>query len=311
MAAQSKENVLTKTNLEDEAEIYSTLKKSVREMKSLLTQGKSEERDSLHVAKQKDNETFFTRKNSDRNKGYYRNRDRNNSYKSRYPERRYSSRDKDNRNSSSNKRHYNDSRSGERPWRRDRNRSQSRGDHFRRNRSKSSRSFSRADSDRKNSSRSNEDSRRGRNKSSSEEEVNSIHLTQYEFQDNQFDKCDSFSDFNNDHDNLELVFSDGNCIIDPYKLVVDSACPKTVTGKSWMDAFIESKDDINIKRTKEKEFFKFSSSKVFLSKENYEIEVAIGKLKEKIKVSVVDADIPLLLGLDGLPRKVRCGNRYR
>ena len=97
---------------------------------------------------------------------------------------------------------------------------------------------------------------------------------------------------------FKVVFSEGNCIIDPYKLVVDSACPKTVTGKSWMDAFIESKDDINIKRTKEKEFFKFGPSKVSLSKENYEIEVAIGKLKEKIKVSVVDADIPLLLGLD-------------
>ena len=32
--------------------------------------------------------------------------------------------------------------------------------------------------------------------------------------------------------------------------------------------------------------------------ENYEIEVSIGTFNDKIKVSVVDADIPLLLGLD-------------
>ena len=37
---------------------------------------------------------------------------------------------------------------------------------------------------------------------------------------------------------------------------------------------------------------------IYTSEENYEIEVSIGMLKEVIKVSVVDANIPLLLGLD-------------
>ena len=83
-----------------------------------------------------------------------------------------------------------------------------------------------------------------------------------------------------------------------YRLIVDSACPKTVTGRPWLDAYIESKDDILIKRKKENEYFKFGPSKVFKSCENFEIEVNIGKLKETIRVSVVDADIPLLLGLD-------------
>ena len=38
LEAQSKENVLTRTNLDDEIEIYNSLKKAVREMKSALTQ---------------------------------------------------------------------------------------------------------------------------------------------------------------------------------------------------------------------------------------------------------------------------------
>ena len=37
---------------------------------------------------------------------------------------------------------------------------------------------------------------------------------------------------------------------------------------------------------------------MYTSKESYEIEVQIGSLKELIEVSVVDANIPLLLGLD-------------
>ena len=44
--------------------------------------------------------------------------------------------------------------------------------------------------------------------------------------------------------------------------------------------------------------FKFGPSQIYESKENYDIEVVIGDMKEHIKVSVVDADIPLLLGLD-------------
>lgn len=70
-----------------------------------------------------------------------------------------------------------------------------------------------------------------------------------------------------------------------------------------MDAFVESKGDkVMVKRGKEAEKFRFGhgfkTSKVYESKENYEIEVEVGKLKEKINVSVVDADIPLLLGRD-------------
>ena len=49
---------------------------------------------------------------------------------------------------------------------------------------------------------------------------------------------------------------------------------------------------------KENQKFRFGPSQIFTSKENYEIEVNIGGFKDTIKVSVVDADVPLLLGLD-------------
>ena len=70
---------------------------------------------------------------------------------------------------------------------------------------------------------------------------------------------------------------------------------KTVTDWPWIDAFIESKYDIKVNLEKENEKFRFSSSQIYTSTENYEIEVEIGNLKEFIKVSVVDAYISLLL----------------
>jgi hypothetical protein len=44
--------------------------------------------------------------------------------------------------------------------------------------------------------------------------------------------------------------------------VVDGGCPKTVTGKPWMDAYIESMGDVVVKRRREKEFFKFGPSQL-------------------------------------------------
>ena len=84
----------------------------------------------------------------------------------------------------------------------------------------------------------------------------------------------------------------------PYKLVVDCGFPKTVAGRRWKDAFIESKGDVKIRLEKENEWFQFGPLQVFTSKQNYEIEVHVGDLNDTIKVSVVDADVQLLLGLD-------------
>ena len=72
-----------------------------------------------------------------------------------------------------------------------------------------------------------------------------------------------------------------------------------MAGKRWMDSYIATKDDnFIVKLRKENERFKFGPSKIYNSENSHEIEVEIGKLKTIIKVSVVSADIPLLLGLD-------------
>ena len=49
---------------------------------------------------------------------------------------------------------------------------------------------------------------------------------------------------------------------------------------------------------KENESFRIGPSYIYTSEVCYEIEVEINNLKEKIKVSVIEANIPLLLGLE-------------
>ena len=98
---------------------------------------------------------------------------------------------------------------------------------------------------------------------------------------------------------LEIVYSEGHNVVDPYQAIVDSGCPKSVAGKKWMDSFAESMDEnIKFKRRKENQRFKFGPSEVYKSEMSYEIPVKIGHLEESMEISVVDADIPLLLGLD-------------
>ena len=101
-----------------------------------------------------------------------------------------------------------------------------------------------------------------------------------------------------DKEFIERVYSEGSILVDPCSLIVDSACPKTVAGRPWMDSFIESQENIYVKVEKEYEKFKFGPSEVFISHANYEINISLGDLQDKIKVSVVDTDVPLLLGLD-------------
>ena len=55
---QSKENVITKTNLDSNEHIYTSMKKSLREMKSNLTT--SEEKSDLTVPSTSKNETFYS-----------------------------------------------------------------------------------------------------------------------------------------------------------------------------------------------------------------------------------------------------------
>ena len=340
MEEQSKENVLTKTKLDNESEIYPSMKKSIREMKGKLTRNdtKTSEPKSSH-----ENKTFYGRqeeRDDERNSrdGYeskgssetkpWRNGKDDSKYRkgrsnSKYRGKRYSSRSRNrNRDFSENRGFRRDHSRGEREY----NRRDYRDDYKIRENKDSYRG--RNDSRRRNDSRSRNDSRnrneprrndsRGRNDSrrrsdnryrgndsrggSSSNEVNVVHYSKY-CRDTIYDSSEVIKEAlkncnDSERDFIEVIYSEGNCEVDPYKLIVDTACPKTVTGRPWMDAFIASKGDVKVSLEKEDEKFRFGPSQVYKSKENYTIEVNIGDLKESIKVSVVDADIPLLLGLD-------------
>ena len=68
-----------------------------------------------------------------------------------------------------------------------------------------------------------------------------------------------------------------------------------------MDAFLASKGkNTFIKRTVEKQSFKFGDGNVYTSDMSHEIEVEIGGLKTTLETSVVNVNIPLLLGMNYL-----------
>ena len=85
--------------------------------------------------------------------------------------------------------------------------------------------------------------------------------------------------------------------MDPYGCVIDTGCTKTVAGKVWMDAYMKTQET-GIRTGKENEKFRFGSSDTYKSETYYEIKIEANELKEKIRVSVIDANIPLLLGLE-------------
>ena len=289
MEQQSKENVLTKTAVNDDAEIYTSMKKSIREMKGNLTS-----QDSTKDLKPVDNKTYYTSPSENQSR---RSRSRS---KFNYRDIKRRSKSKDSRRDGgfgSRGQKYREDRSGSR------NRHESSYRRYREHNSKS-RGFRGAEGSYRRSDRSRGSSgnrySRNRARRSSSEEVNIVHFSEYR---DDYDK-EFLKDIieQGEHvmkDIIEIVYNEGTHAINPYIAINDSGCPKTVAGKPWLDAFIESKgDNIQVKRRKEREYFRFGPSKVFTSSENYEIEVSIGTLKDTIKVSVVETNVPLLIGLD-------------
>ena len=289
MEQQSKENVLTKTNVNDEKEIYESMKKSIREMKGNLTRNEKVESKAIE-----NNKTFFG-SSEDRMTGRSRSKSKFNPRESRNRSKSRSGREpwkRDYRGDSRkrNERSFSRNRDSYRSFR-DQDRKGHRGGSYRRDR-RSERSKGRSGS---------HHSRNGGKKNSSDE-VNVVHFSEYkdnyesndEFIKDTIENCDDL-----DRDIIEIVYKEGTDNIDPYRGIVDSGCPRTVSGKPWMDAFIESKgDDIKVTRRKENQYFKFGPSEVYKSSENFEIDVVIGDLKDKIRVSVVETNVPLLIGLD-------------
>ena len=326
MEEQSKENVITKTKLDDESEIYPSMKKSIREMKGKLTKNEGEgaaghktmygRLDERHSDAKGDSESKSARERpwrrdqgedrsrKDRSNSKYRPKRNSSKYRNR--SREYSRRDNRYQGSGNDgayySREYQDSRRRSGSYRRDD--SNKRSGSYRQERD-SYRGREKDSSRNRNFSRTRRSQSKHRgisSKRSSSDEVKIVHYSKYgkgdptnnsEVISDTLINCEA-----SEKELVEIVYNEGNSDIDPYKMVVDSGCPKTVTGRPWIDAFIESKGDISVKLEKEKEHFRFGPSQVYTSNENYKIEVHIGKLKEFIKVSVVDADIPLLLGLD-------------
>ena len=67
-----------------------------------------------------------------------------------------------------------------------------------------------------------------------------------------------------------------------------------------MDSYIKSRkpEDLRLNFRQEELKFRFGNGPIYKSRTSWAIEVNICKLKTVIYVAVVEADVPLLLGLD-------------
>ena len=81
--------------------------------------------------------------------------------------------------------------------------------------------------------------------------------------------------------------------------LIDSGCPKTVCGRTWMDTYIESlslKDAKSIKTEYSYHRYRFGNGETFKSQKSLTIPVYFSKYERSLmKVDVIDLDIPLLL----------------
>ena len=80
--------------------------------------------------------------------------------------------------------------------------------------------------------------------------------------------------------------------------VLDSACSSTVCGDKWINNYIQSldnRDRLKIKQRDSKRVFKFGGDTCLKSKCEYSLPAVIVGKEVTIKRDVVDSDIPLLL----------------
>ena len=86
-------------------------------------------------------------------------------------------------------------------------------------------------------------------------------------------------------------------------MILDTAATKSVVGRPWMDEFYENSSDETkkaIRLRKDERNFRFGDKTLFPSREEVSVPLEMGKLKENIDVSIVEADIPLLIGIPEL-----------
>ena len=114
------------------------------------------------------------------------------------------------------------------------------------------------------------------------EDVKEVHVSDYSFEDKQVLICEAFN-----------------------AAVLDSACSKTVAGKAWKDAYIESLSPYE--RSQVKTFpggtrFKFGGEAKRESLERVQLPATIVGEKTFITTDIVDSDIPLLLSKPDMKR---------
>ena len=89
------------------------------------------------------------------------------------------------------------------------------------------------------------------------------------------------------------------------RLIIDSAATKSVSGAKWFNDFLlllpnEMKENLQWRR--ENQYFRFGNGVRYPSKEEVVLPITLGRLKTVLYVSIVDANIPLLLGAPDLKR---------
>ena len=80
--------------------------------------------------------------------------------------------------------------------------------------------------------------------------------------------------------------------------ILDSGCGKTVSGTEWMETYLDTLDETEMKEVKFEESdskFKFGSGQVYDSVGRVTFPAVLGSTKVLISSDVVDTEIPLLL----------------
>ena len=94
-------------------------------------------------------------------------------------------------------------------------------------------------------------------------------------------------------------------IKNPFILVIDTGATKTAAGTIWYEKFLESLDSLYKKRLQESRdnrSFRFGNNMKFPSIKEVTIPLELGSMDTKLHVSIVDAHIPLLLGLPDMEK---------
>ena len=312
LSEASKENILTKVDMKDHTNIFKELSKAMREIKTMTSVPAPEE----VKTKGGDAETFYSAGNRKRDE---RHRSPSRSYRDGqdYNNRRRYGQDSDSRRGGDFKECRRGGNGAGDGKRRSGNDSRDRNGRSNRNsRERNSRGSSRNSRDRNRKDRSEsrtnyskkEKPWRTSGKSDYSDQVYNIHYTPYDdnlelIQNVIDDEC--LADDESEHlkkktELVEMIYKEGNNDIDPSVAIVDTGCLKTVAGRPWMDSYIQSikADNRTLKFRREELKFRFGNGPVYKSRMSWAIEVKFGKLKTVIFVAVVEADVPLLLGLD-------------